>query len=152
MGLPNLALRYDWLSRFKYIKYCMGFSFNLKSEILPRDISLLYPLTCFRPTLHWGTIGFQEWLFCGELPIGTLVWLPIVCLLTITPCFLSPTTKIRVLPGVSWCWEVIFSTVAGCYHVFNGVITILPLLVRPIMVNVTCQKWSFGRSKIRKAS
>jgi hypothetical protein len=27
---------------------------------------------------------------------------------TITPWFLSPTTKIRILSGAPWCWEVIY--------------------------------------------
>ena len=48
--------------------------------------------------------------------------------------------------GTFGCFMVLgsdISTAAGCYHVFGSTITIRALLVGPIMVNVTCQKWIF---------
>jgi hypothetical protein len=54
-----------------------------------------------------------------------------------------PTNKIRVLPGVSWCWEVMFQWRPDV-TTYSAALSIRAPSVGPIMVDVTCQKRSFG--------
>ena len=123
MVFPNLALRYDWLSRFKYILYntitvwASNSTWKVKHYL---EISLLSLYHVFTQPCIEVQLAFKSGFSVGNYQL--VVWLPIGSL------FANHNTMVfcRQLyqdKGTVGCFMVLggdISTAAGCYHVFGG--------------------------------